>query len=95
LLLSLLGVPRATIVADYAVSRRNLRQINERLRSSRTYQQLMAELPEGAYEAEPQTMQGFLGRVDESFGSMSEWASGAGIGSDLVERLRARLLEEA
>ena len=44
LILSLLEVPRETIVSDYAFSRRNLDQVNARLRSSSTYQDLMDEL---------------------------------------------------
>ena len=92
LLLSLLGVPEETIVMDYAFSRRNLDQINARLRSSSSYQALMDDLPEGAYEAEPETMVAFLERVRSEYGSMAAWAKTAGIGPDLVERLQRRLL---
>ncbi len=93
LLLSLLGVPRETIVMDYALSRQNLEQINARLSTSPTYQDFMASLPPDAYEAEPATMEGFLDRVAREHGSMQEWAAGVGIGPDIVAGLRARLLE--
>jgi protein tyrosine/serine phosphatase len=95
LLLGLLGVPRETIVADYAFSRRNLDQINARLRSSESYQRIMEDLPTGAYEAEPETMETLLDRVEARYGSMRGYAERAGISDALVDRLRARLLEDA
>ena len=93
LLLGLIGVPRETIVADYAFSKQNLDQINARLRASDSYQDLMDELPEGAYEAEPETMRAFLEQIDARYGSTHAWAERAGLGPDLIERLRDRLLE--
>jgi protein-tyrosine phosphatase len=93
LLLSLLGVPRETLILDYAFSRQNLEKINARLSESSTYQDLMASLPPDAYEAEPATMHGFLDRIASEFGSMREWAEGVGIDAARVGQLRARLLE--
>ena len=51
-LLSLLGVPDETIVADYAFSRQNIDLINQRLNKADTYQNFMADLPDGAYDAD-------------------------------------------
>jgi protein tyrosine/serine phosphatase len=93
LLLSLLGIPEETIVADYAFSRQNIDRINARLRESATYQRLMDDLPEGAYDADPAAMLLFLDRVRERHGSFSDWAEGAGIDRATRERLAARLLE--
>ncbi len=92
LLLSLLGVPEDTIVADYAFSRRNIDQINDRLWSSESYQRLMDTLPDGAYDADPISMVTFLEKVRSEHGSFDAWASSAGIDDDDRQRLRARLL---
>ncbi|NNL66852.1 MAG: tyrosine-protein phosphatase [Myxococcales bacterium] len=92
LLLSLLDVPDETIVADYAVSRRNLDRINARLDASETYQRLMNDLPEGAYDADPDAMRHFLARVRAEHGSFEGFADSAGIDAALRGRLRERLL---
>jgi len=93
LLLSLLGVPRETIVIDYAFSRRNLELINTRLDQAGSYQEIMEDLPKGAYDADPACMESFLRRVDAAHGSMQNWAESAGLDGELQERLRERLLD--
>lgn len=92
LLLSILGVPEETIVADYAFSRQNIDQINARLGESESYQRIMSELPEGAYDADPAAMERFLAHVAKESGSMLGWAEGAGIDAATQERLRERML---
>lgn len=92
-LLSLLGVPDETIVADYAFSRQNIDLINQRLNKADTYQNFMADLPDGAYDADPACMESFLSHVHEAHGSMAGWAEEAGLGADVVERLGAKLLD--
>jgi protein tyrosine/serine phosphatase len=92
LLLSLLDVPEKTIIADYAFSRQNIGQINERLSHSETYQHLMANLPDGAYDADPAAMESLLARVRDEHGSMNEWAEQAGIDTNTREALKATLL---
>ena len=91
-LLSLLGVPESTIVADYAFSRQNIDRINERLNSSGTYQNLMQNMPADAYDADPAAMELFLARVRAEHGSVVEWAHAAGVDRDTHRRLEARLL---
>lgn len=91
-LLSLVGVPEETIVADYAFSRQNLDRINERLGQADTYQRFMNDLPEGASDADPACMEGFLSRVRDRHGSMDGWAKQAGLDEALIERLRQKLL---
>ena len=92
-LLSLLGVPEETIIADYAFSRQNIDLINERLDKADTYQNFMADLPDGAYDADPACMEGFLARVNEAHGSMSGWAGTAGLDADVVKSLSEKLLD--
>lgn len=91
-LLSLLGVPEETIVADYAFSRKNIDRINARLDASATYQRLMRDLPEGAYDADPAAVRHFLARVAQELGSLAAWAESAGIDAGIRSRLDARLL---
>ncbi len=91
-LLSLLGVPDDTIVLDYAFSRQNIDLINARLDSSDTYQKLMVDLPEGAYDAAPACMRKFLAKLRETHGTVEAWAEESGLGADIRARLADRLL---
>jgi len=91
-LLSLLDVPLETIVADYAFSRKNIDRINARLNESTSYQSLMHELPDGAYDADPAQLQSFLARVEAEYGSLLGWAQQAGIDDGERARFRTRLL---
>ena len=91
-LLSLLGVPEATIVADYAFSRQNIDRINARLDSSDTYQNLMQSMPADAYDADPAAMELFLAKVRDAHGSVLDWAAGAGIDAEVRSRLEKKLL---
>jgi protein tyrosine/serine phosphatase len=92
-LLSLLGVPRKTIVADYAFSRQNIDLINARLNESESYQRIMDELPEGAYDADPAAMEAFLDKVDGKYGSVLGWAEESGVDERTRGLLQERLLE--
>ena len=93
LLLSLLGIPDETIILDYAFSRQNIDRINARLDSSGTYQKLMHNLPEGAYDADPACMERFLARMRETYGSAEGWAETSGIDAATRARLADRLLD--
>jgi protein-tyrosine phosphatase len=93
LLLSLLGVREELIVADYAATREALDQIVERLMASEGYQGMFDELPPDTLHADPETMEGFLARVRDAFGSMADYAREIGIDPGDVERLRARMVE--
>jgi protein tyrosine/serine phosphatase len=92
LLLSLLGVREEIIVADYAATREALDAIVERLMSSEGYRGMFEELPPDTLHADPETMEGFLARVRQEFGSMVAYAAEIGIAGADVERLRARLI---
>ncbi len=92
ILLSLLGVPDAIIVADYAASRDNLDAIIERLTAARSYRKMFQELPPDTMHAEPETMVNFLAKMADEFGSVREYVVGAGVKDAEIERLRERLL---
>ena len=92
ILLSILGIPEDTIIADYAFSRQNIDLINQRLGESQSYQRFMHELPDGAYDADPEAMRAFLARVAREHGSMAGWAAEAGIDEAMQSAIRNRLL---
>lgn len=95
ILLSLLDVADDVIVADYAATQDNLDAIVERLLASEGYQTMLATLPPDTLHANPDTMVRFLERMRAAWGDLRAYARAAGIGDDVVERLRARMLEPA
>ncbi len=94
-LLGLLGVRDEVIVADYALSQRNLDAIIARLSQMEGYRGMLEQLPPDTLHAEPETMIQLLDRVREKYGSMREYVASAGVATELVERLESELLEEA
>jgi protein-tyrosine phosphatase len=92
-LLSLVGVPDAVVIEDYARSADNMTQ----LRAS-----LVARYPEGRetieaademFAAHPEYMSALLADLREEYGSIAGYAAAAGVGPDVVESLREALLE--
>jgi protein-tyrosine phosphatase len=95
IVLSLLGVPEDTVVADYALSGEAM----ERLRAK-----LMIKYPDGkdviadideVFSADPSNMVNLFAHLRERYGSILGYASKVGVPDDLVVRLRAALLEPA
>lgn len=94
-LLSLLGVPDDTVVADYARSAAAMGQLRRNL---------IARYPEGRetiegademFAAHPEYMAGMLLDLRAEFGSVAAYAAAAGAGPDVVDRLRAAFLHPA
>jgi protein-tyrosine phosphatase len=95
LVLSLLGVPEETVVADYALSGEAM----ERLRAK-----LILKYPDGkdviadideVFSAKPDNMVELLRYLRERYGSVTEYAATVGVPDALVARLRQTLLEPA
>ena len=93
ILLSILGVPEELIVADYALSQQNLDAIIERLNASDGYKEMFEHLPPDTLHAEPETMVSLLAKLEDGYGSVAAFLESTGLGSDVVERLRANVLE--
>ena len=74
-------------------SRENIDLINQRLNQAGTYQNFMADLPDGAYDADPACMESFLSRVNQEHGSMVGWAEKAGLDGAVLESLTNKLLD--
>jgi protein-tyrosine phosphatase len=95
LVLSLVGVPEETVVADYALSGEAM----ERLRAK-----LILKYPDGkdviadideVFSAHPGNMERLFVFLRERFGTLADWAAAAGIDDSLVVRLKEALLEPA
>jgi protein-tyrosine phosphatase len=95
IVLSLLGVDEPTVVADYALSGAAMLRLRAKL---------MVKYPEGretlesideVFSADPAQMEQLLDHLRELYGSVAAYVAGLGAGPDLVEGLRAALLEPA
>jgi protein-tyrosine phosphatase len=93
LVLSLLGVPEETVVADYALSGEAM----ERLRAK-----LILKYPDGkdviadideVFSANPANMVELFAYLRERYGSVAEYAVTVGVPDAVVARLREELLE--
>jgi protein-tyrosine phosphatase len=93
LLLSALGVPDATIVADYHLTERSLgpavawAEANEPQLA-----ELLARFPPWMLRAPTATMHAFLDSLRDRHGSIEGYLVDAGLEAEVVEVLRARLL---
>ena len=88
-LLSVLGVPPASIVADYALTDERVPRLVERLQNSGRE---IDGVPPEMLRARPETMRAVLAQLCEQEGSVESWAAGSGLGPDHVEQLRSELL---
>jgi protein-tyrosine phosphatase len=95
LVLSLLGVPEETVIADYALSGAAM----VRLRAK-----LIQKYPEGKgfiadsdvlFSADPANMVALFAHLRKRYGTVTEYAAQVGVSGDVVERLRRSLLEPA
>ena len=87
LMLAVCGVPSETIVEDYALSEGYLRPLYEARRAAGRV---------GAWDAwrsEPGTMRMLLAGLDREHGGAGGYLLGAGLTSDELSRVRARLVE--
>lgn len=89
LLLTLAGVPRETIAADYALSDSYLQPL---------YAEILDAVPEDQREAlahrlsaRPETMREVLSYLDRTYGGVREYLLACGVSESNVSRLRERL----
>jgi protein tyrosine/serine phosphatase len=91
LALTVAGVRREAVVADYAATGEKLDAVLDRLRGSRTYADDVDRKPASSHEPRPETMAAFLEQMDSSHGGVTRWLTDHGFGEDDLELLRARL----
>jgi protein-tyrosine phosphatase len=93
--LSLLGVPEDTVVADYALSQ--LAMDGLRLKLQAMYpdsETLLGEMPE-VFSADPANMVGLFEHLREHYGTIEGYAAAIGLPGDVLAALRTGLLEAA
>jgi protein tyrosine/serine phosphatase len=95
LVLSLLGVPEETVVADYALSGAAMTRLRAKL---------IAKYPDGEsliadsdvlFSADPANMVALFAHLRARYGTVAEYAAQVGVPHDVIDRLRAALLEPA
>ena len=92
LALSLAGVRREEVVADYARSAERIDGVLARLRATRTYGPSLADTSADAIRPEPGSMERFLDHVDREYGGPHGLAMALGVDEETVARLAARLV---
>ncbi len=92
--LTVAGVPREVVVADYVATGERIERILDRLRASPTYAGDIDKLPAEEHRPRPETMRGFLERLDDRHGGVLGWLAERGFGAEDVGRLRDKLLED-
>lgn len=93
LILSMLGVERQVIVADYVVTAERLRFIIERWLAEPEFAERMAKVPASRFSVEASTMEGFLDQLQVRCGGAREWALEAGVPAEVLDRMADLLLE--
>jgi protein-tyrosine phosphatase len=94
LVLGCIGVEARTIVDDYVLTATRMELILGRLRRDPHFADRIDEMPPFVFKVEASTMEGFLRRLDDTFGGPRQWALGAGITEEQLRSLTRLLLEE-
>ena len=92
LALSVAGVQRDAVIADYAATGERIDAIMERLRSSPTYAADLLGHVDEDHTPRPETMAAFLDQLQQRHGGVLAWLTAHGFGQDEQDQLRARLL---
>jgi protein tyrosine/serine phosphatase len=91
LALTVAGVRRDAIIADYAVTAERMHAVLGRLRASPTYAEDTNSRPDNEHMPSPQTMAAFLDYMNTEYGGVLAWLGAHGFGPDDVAALRAKL----
>jgi protein tyrosine/serine phosphatase len=87
LALSIAGVEREAIVADYLRSEANNELVNEMLRRSSRYSVHMTKVDAEFYEVHERAIRRFLDHVDSTYGGVRGWALAQGIPGGTLDRI--------
>lgn len=91
LVYDLLGVPRELIVRDYALSDAPVETLRQWIAAEEPERE--DPVPAGAYRAPAATMESFLDRLDERYGSVAGYLGEIGVGAEVEAALRRNLLQ--
>ncbi|MCW2681256.1 MAG: tyrosine-protein phosphatase [Frankiales bacterium] len=92
LALSLVGVTRDAVVADYVASAERIEQIHARLLSTDAYGPGLANVPPADMTPKAGSMEHFLDAVDREYGGPHGLAISVGLDEEAVARLGVRLV---
>ena len=95
LALSVAGVPRDRIVADYTATADRLPALLARLKASDTYRDDISSRTDDSHRPRAVTIEQFLAHLDTHDGGPLGWLASVGFGEADVARLRARLVPSA
>jgi protein-tyrosine phosphatase len=91
--LGALGVSDEDVVADYAMTGRNLVGIQARLERHAAYKETYAYVPRDAMTAETATMSELIADLRARHGDMTAFLGAVGTRPEVIQRLRAALVE--
>ena len=92
LALSLVGVRRDAVVADYALTDERIEQIRERLLATELYSEDMQRRTLDSMRPHADNMERFLDRVDRDYGGVHGLAMSIGVSEETLAALSRRLL---
>jgi protein-tyrosine phosphatase len=97
LVLSLLGVPEDTVVADYALSGAAMARLRAKLVVKYPDGRLLIEDADSdaIFSAEPSNMVALFAHLKERFGTVDDYAASIGVPDEVVAGLRRAMLEPA
>jgi len=90
--LTLVGVHRDAVVADYARTDERIAAVRDRLIATPLYSDIVSARPLEALRPHAGNMARFLDRIDAEYGGMHGFAMAIGIDEETVARLSRRLL---
>ncbi len=94
LVLSLLGVPEDTVVADYALSGAAMARLRAKLLIKFPDGKLLVDADADAiFSADPSNMVALFAHLEERYGSVTGYASAIGLPDTVVDSLREAMLE--
>jgi protein-tyrosine phosphatase len=93
LVLSLLGVPEETVVADYALSGEAMARLRAKLMVKYPDGKTLIADSDAVFSADPANMVALFAHLRARYGTVATYASDVGIPDDVVSRLREALLE--
>ncbi len=95
LVLSLLGVPEETVIADYALSGAAMNRLRAKLIEKYPDGESVIADSDVLFSADPAHMVALFAHLRNRYGTVAEYAAEVGVPSDVVQRLRQSLLEPA
>jgi protein-tyrosine phosphatase len=93
LVLSLLGVPEETVVADYALSGAAMARLRAKLTVKYPDGKTLITDSDALFSADPANMVALFAHLRDRYGTAEGYAEAVGVPSDVVARLRHTLLE--